>query len=161
MDPENVTRAIIAAVAFVSLLAAHYGGDQWVQTSDQAGKKSLDRPGVDKRDAHWHCAKHVATYTATGVAFFLMASLWLDLPVRPGWAVAGFALNAATHYLVDLRTPLLWIARKLGRMGYIDHCQVVRPSGPEKSGPGTGMFHLDQAWHFMWMLPSALLIAGS
>lgn len=161
MNEIDLVRAITAAVAFATMFAAHYLGDQWVQTAGQSCKKSLDRPDANTLEAHWHCFKHVFSYTLGGFVLFLGAAAWLNLPVRPGWLVAGLALNAGTHYLIDLRTPLMWIAKKMGKMGYVEHCQVVRPSGPERVGPGTGAFHLDQAWHFIWMLPSALLVAGS
>ncbi len=160
MNEFDIVRAITALTAFAALYAGHYLGDQWLQTHTQACKKSLDRPDAKVLEAHWNCFKHVFTYTLGGLVLFLGAAAWLDLPVRPGWLAAGIALNAATHYLIDLRSPLMWIARKMGRMGYIEHCQVVRPTGPERVGPGTGAFHLDQAWHFVWMFPSALLIAG-
>lgn len=161
MEHVDIVRAVVASTAFGALYAGHYLGDQWVQTAGQACKKSLDRPGAKTLEAHWHCAKHVFTYTLGGLALYLMASAWLDLPVRPGWVAAGLAVNAVSHYIVDLRTPLMWMAKKIGRYGYIEHCQVVRPTGPERVGPGTGAFHLDQAWHFIWIFLSALLIAGA
>lgn len=158
MHDTDLARAVTAAVAYVAMLSGHYLGDQWVQTSKQACRKGLDcNP---PRVALWHCAKHVATWTATTTVFFLAASWWLHLPVRPGWLAAGVAVNAVTHFVADLRTPLLWLARLTGSIGYIEHVQVMRPSGAEKGGPGTALFHLDQAWHLAWLLPAALLIAG-
>lgn len=161
METIDLVRAAVSATAFAALYAGHYLGDQWAQTAAQACKKSLDRPGARTAEAHWHCFKHVFTYTLGGLALFLLAAVWLGLPVRPGWLAAGLAVNAISHYIVDLRTPLFWLAKKVGRMGYIEHCQVVRPTGAEKVGPGTGSFHLDQAWHFIWIFFSALLIAGA
>jgi hypothetical protein len=161
MNDIDLVRAATTGVAFAALYAGHYLGDQWIQTAAQACKKSLDRPDAKTLEAHWHCAKHVFNYTLSGLLMFLGAAAWLNLPVRPGWLAAGIALNAITHYVVDLRSPLMWMAKKVGRMGYVEHCQVVRPTGPERVGPGTGAFHLDQAWHFIWIFFSALLIAGA
>lgn len=159
MDIENVTRALTAAVAFVALFSAHYLGDQWLQTSGQACKKSLEGGG-SALVAHWHCAKHVLTYTAGGAALLMAVAAWLGLPLRPGWVIAGLTLNAITHYVADLRAPLRWLAVKIGQRGYIEHVTVQRPAGPADTGPGTALFHLDQAWHFVWLLPAAALIAG-
>jgi hypothetical protein len=161
MDLDNLTRAATAALAFAALFGGHYAGDQWLQTSGQACKKSLARAGGARLEAHWHCAKHVMVYSLAGLTMFLVAALWLDLPVRPGWIAAGIALNAITHYIADLRTPLLWMARVIGRQAYVEHCQVVRPTGAEMVGPGTASFELDQAWHFIWIFFSALLFAGA
>lgn len=159
MDTEDITRAVVAANAFVALFAAHYAGDQWIQTHGQARKKSLEG-AESKTSAHWHCAKHVITYTLAGLVFFLGLAAWLDLPVRPGWLALGLSINAVTHYIADLRSPLRWLAEKLGRGSYIQHCRVVRPTGVEGGGPGTAMFHLDQAWHFIWLLVAVAVIAG-
>lgn len=160
MDIQDLTRVATAAVAFISFFAGHYAGDQWIQSSKQAAGKSLDA-AASAASAHWHCAKHVFTYILTGVVVFALLAFWFHLPVRPGWLVLGVSVNAATHYLVDLRTPLRWLAGKFGKTGYINHCRVSRPTGIEATGPGTGLFHLDQAWHFFWIVISSAIIAGS
>ncbi|GIE83012.1 hypothetical protein Aph02nite_89620 [Actinoplanes philippinensis] len=160
MQDEDLVRAVTAAVAFAVMLAGHYIGDHWVQTSGQAYGKGLDNEGCVRSVALWHCAKHVMSWTATTTIFLLGAGWWLRLPLEPGWLVAGIALNAVTHFVADLRTPLIRLGRLLGRGGYLDHVGVVRPSGAATSGPGTGLFELDQAWHIGWLAVSALLIAG-
>jgi hypothetical protein len=160
MEHGDLVRAATAAVAFAVMLAGHYIGDHWVQTSGQAYGKGLDRIGCNRKAAVWHCAKHVMSWTATTTLFLLAAAWWLRLPLQPGWLVAGILLNAVTHFVADLRTPLIRLGRLLGRGGYLDHVGVVRPSGPASSGPGTGLFELDQAWHIGWLAVSALLIAG-
>lgn len=159
MPYHDLVRAITAAVAFAAMLAGHYIGDQWIQTSAQACKKALGGP-VSRGCALWHCAKHVVTWTATTTGLLLAAGWWLNLPIRPGWLAAGVAVNAATHFLADLRAPLLWLARTVGRGGYVTHVQVMRPAGADAFGAGTAAFHLDQAWHIAWLLVAALLIAG-
>jgi hypothetical protein len=159
MQYDDLVRAATAALAFAAMLAGHYIGDQWVQTSGQACKKALN--GAESRGcAVWHCAKHVTTWSVTTVVFLVGACWWLHLPVRPGWLAAGVAVNAVTHFVADLRTPLIWLALRLRLGGYIEHAQVVRPAGAERTGPGTGLFHLDQSWHIGWLLVAALLVAG-
>ncbi len=159
MQYDDLVRAATAALAFGAMLAGHYIGDQWIQTNGQACKKALNG-GQSPSCALWHCAKHVITWTATTVAFLAGAGWWLHLPLKPGWLAAGIAVNAVTHFIADLRTPLIWLGQLLGRSNYIEHGQVVRPAGAERSGPGTAMFHLDQSWHIAWLLVAALLVAG-
>lgn len=160
MQHDDIVRAITAALAFGFMLAGHYLGDQWVQTSGQACKKALDAPG-GRATALWHCAKHVLTWTATTTGFFLAAAWWLDLPVRPGWLLAGMAVNAGTHFIADLRTPLRWLAEKVSLGGYIAHAVITRNDGTvEQTGPGTGLFHLDQSFHIAVLAIAALVIAG-
>lgn len=154
-----LVKAVSAAVAYVAMLAGHGIGDHWLQTGPQACKKPLD--GAESRwCSMWHCAKHVATWTAVVTVFVTGAFLWLGLPLRPEWLGAGMALNAATHFVADLRTPLIWLATKMRRASYVEMVQVVRPAGCDRYGPGTAVFHLDQTWHKAWMLPAALLVPG-
>jgi Protein of unknown function (DUF3307) len=159
MQYDDLVRAATAAIAFGAQLAGHYIGDQWIQTNGQACKKALDGP-ERRAVAMWHCAKHVITWAATVTAFLSGAGLWLHLPLKPGWLAAGIAVNVITHFIADLRTPLIWIGQLLGRGSYIEHSQVMRPDGAQKTGPGTAIFHLDQSWHIAWLLVASLLIAG-
>jgi hypothetical protein len=159
MQYDDLVRAVTVAVTFCAYLTGHYIGDQWIQTGSQACKKALD--GTEARVcAMWHCAKHVTTWTATTVLVLAVAGWWLHLPLRPGWLCAGIALNAVTHFVIDLRTPLIWVANLLGRGMYMEHCQVVRPAGAERTGPGTAVFHLDQAAHIAFLFVAALITAG-
>lgn len=159
MQHEDLTYAVTASVAFYTMLAGHYFGDQWAQTSGQASKKALNGPETAPV-AVWHCAKHVITWSISTMVFLLVACWWLQLPLRPSWLAAGIAVNAVSHFVADLRTPLIWLARLMRHDGYIEFAQVMRPSGAQKTGPGTGLFHLDQAWHVAWLVPASLLIAG-
>jgi hypothetical protein len=130
------------AAAFGALYAAHSVADHWVQTQHQADCKG--QPGWPGRLA---CAAHVATYTLTAaVALALVAAVtgW-----RPGLlpVLAGLAVSAVTHYIADRRTPLRWLADRLGK----DRDWLER---------GGGMYALDQSWHVGWLGVAALLIAA-
>lgn len=148
------TRFLITAAA---LSAAHEVGDQWVQTGHQACTKG--EPG---RRGQLACAAHVATYSATGALAVWAASRWLGVPMKGRSLAAGLALNAATHYLADRRTPLRRLAALAGNAEYVRRATVVRSehTAAEDTGPGTAMFHLDQSWHYGWIFASALLAAG-
>jgi hypothetical protein len=137
--------ATVFATVFAALLAGHQVADYWVQTGGQAMRKGL--PGWPGRRA---CAAHVATYTLTLAAFLALAAWWLALPVSPGWAAAGLAVSAVTHYFADRRTPLARLAARLGLGGFW------------RSGEGlaSGAAHLDQSWHWLWLFAAALITAG-
>lgn len=130
------------AAVFAALYAAHQVADHWVQTPRQSTRKGL--PGWPGRIA---CAAHVATYTATGVVALVL------LAAATGWRptllplLAGLAVNAATHYIADRRTPLRWLADRAGKdAGWLEH--------------GGGLYALDQSWHVGWLFIAALLIAA-
>lgn len=160
VDITTTAATLTALIAFCFGLAGHYVGDHWVQTSAQACDKALDRPGCNVLAALLACARHVLGWSTTVSMCIAGACLWLGLPMRPGWFAAGMLLNAVSHFAADLRTPLIWLARRLGRGGYLDHVQVHRGKTVEKTGPGTALFHLDQSWHILWLGVAALVMAG-
>ncbi|MFH9353999.1 hypothetical protein [Kitasatospora sp. NPDC017646] len=50
--------------------------------------------------------------------------------------------------MIDRREPLLWLAKKAGKKGYIDHCTAARVAADgtvraELSGPGSALMELD------------------
>jgi hypothetical protein len=129
------------AGVFVALYAAHQVADHWVQTQHQCDRKGL--PGWVGR---WNCAKHVASYTATGV--IALVALAAVTGWHPGlWPlVAGLLVSAVTHYVADRRTPLLAMAYRIGKTrGWVEN--------------GGGAYALDQSWHYGWLFVAALLIA--
>jgi hypothetical protein len=161
MHYDDQVRAVVTAVAFAAMLAGHYVGDHWIQTCKQACTKPLGGT-TSTRVAVFACVRHVVTWGLTVLAALVGAAAWLNLPLRPGWVAAGMALNMVTHFVIDLRVPLIWVARLLGRTSYIEHVQVHRGEkvGVERSGPGTALFHLDQAAHIAFLFLSTLIMAG-
>jgi hypothetical protein len=145
---------VFAATGF-ALDRAHYMGDHWLQTDHQATHK-----GAPGREGQIACVKHVASYTVVG-ALWLGALLVLGLPTHPAQLLAGLGVSAVTHYIADRRTPLRRVATLLGRRPYIEQVTVVRTPGgkPDDCGPGTGLFHLDQSWHYIWIGVAAFVIA--
>jgi hypothetical protein len=135
------TFAAVAAVCY----AAHQAGDYWVQTGTQARDKGL--PGWKGREA---CAQHVMTYTGTLAVLLLLANWWLGMRLAPGWVAAGLAVSAVTHYVADRRRPLERIAAALGKGGFYQ----------AGDGLATGAALLDQAWHWVWLFVSALVMTG-
>jgi len=134
-----------------ALWAAHELGDHVTQTHHQALQKG-------RRDAAGAvaCLKHVLTYTAGTAAFCLL--LWALLPglrITPAGFVAGQLLSAVTHYWADRRYTLAGLARRIGKQQYYE---LGRPREGHDDNPtlGTGAFHLDQAWHKVWLFVAAL-----
>jgi hypothetical protein len=151
LTPEPV--AVFAAV-FAALYAGHQIGDHWIQTDHQAGHKG--RPGWIGRLA---CARHVTTYGLTRVVA-LAALIWtLDLDVSPLGLAVGMAVNLASHYVADRRTPLRWIASRFGLTSFLQ-LGVPRPGRDDLPSLGTGAYALDQSWHVGFLFVSALLIAA-
>lgn len=151
MPYDDLVRAATAAVAFLALYAGHMVGDHWTQTQHQSTHKALGA-GRPVWLAHWNCAKHVTTYTATQAVLLVLAGWWLNLPLRPGWVAAGLAASAVTHYVADLRTPLRWLADRLG---------PGKASFYRLADHGlNGAYLLDQSWHIGWLAVAALLVAG-
>ena len=129
---------------FAALYAAHHVADYWVQTPHQSAHKGL--PGWPGRVA---CAAHVGTYTLT--AAVVLAVVWwrLSLPLSLPHVVAGLAVSAVSHYWADRRTTLRALVAVVdqvtpGKAAYYDH---------------GGAAPLDQAWHVVWLLAAALVIA--
>lgn len=145
-QPDHAVTFAVVAVVFY---AAHQVGDYWTQTSGQAMEKGL--PGWKGRRA---CASHVWSYTLTLAVFLAVSAWWLGLPLGLGNASAGLAVSGVTHYIADRRKPLERIAavmdRGWGKLGFY------------RAGEGlaTGAALLDQAWHYGWLLVSALVVAG-
>ncbi|WP_051877148.1 hypothetical protein [Streptomyces natalensis] len=95
------------------------------------------------------------TYTVGQMAATVVVTRTLGyrLPVKA--LLVGAAINATTHALIDRRKPLLWLAKRLGKGGYVDHCTVTRVAEDgtvytEQSGPGTAVFELDRLCTKPW-----------
>lgn len=120
-----------------------HGKDGKTCTASAYGRRSVTR--------------HVASYTAVQLASTLAVTRTLGYRVPAAALLTGAAINAITHGIIDRRDPLLWLAEKTGKGGYIKHATVVRKAGGEGteypeavqdvSGPGTALMELDQAAH--------------
>jgi hypothetical protein len=174
-----VKRPVLERLALLGTLAAVFGElhplcDQWVQRDGVAALKGLRgdrkvwRDGTpvgeetDDRSGQRACtagqagrraaARHVASYTAGQLAGVIAVTRALGYRIPPRALLAGAAVNGVTHFVIDRREPLLWLADRTGKRGYIDHCHAVRVSADgapaaEMSGPGTALMELDQALH--------------
>jgi hypothetical protein len=103
---------------------------------------------------------HVACYTLGQVVATMAVTRALGLRIPRTALLAGTALNASTHWIIDRREPLFWAARKTGHGQYVDSCGVVRTPGgePELTGPGTAAMELDQSAHrFIGMLGAVIM----
>ena len=132
------------AAVFATLYAAHHVADYWVQTPHQADAKGW--PGRHGRVA---CAGHVASYTVTAVVVLVVVWWRADLHLTVPHVVAGLAVSAVSHYWADRRTTLRALVAVVdqvtpGKAAYYDH---------------GGAAPLDQAWHVVWLLAAALVIA--
>lgn len=146
------TLAAVGAV-FAGLFAAHQIADHWVQTQHQASSKGL--PGWPGRLA---CIRHVASYTATAAVALVALAIWAGLELRPVPVVTALLVSAVSHYIADRRTPLRWIAEKIGSGPFY---RLGQPRAGHNDNPtlGTGAYALDQSWHVSWLFVASLIIA--
>lgn len=148
-----VERAAVMGAVYAVMHAAHQVADHWVQTDHQAAHKGL--PGRVGRVA---CAAHVAGYTAANAAAVVAMHRALGLPVSWRAVLAGQAVSALTHYWADRRTPLRWLAERVGR-GRLYALGAPRPGTDDQPHLGTGAYALDQSWHIGWIAVGALVTA--
>lgn len=123
-------------------------GDMWVQTDRQACTKGT--PGWEGRKA---CATHVATLTATQGVFLAVGVLATGERLNPRRVALGLAVNAASHYWADRRTPF----RKLAELSWVGKDEFYDLGQPPLA---TGAHALDQSWHIGWCAIAATIIAG-
>lgn len=136
------SRSIVFVVALAVLLVAHQIGDHVLQTDHQAaGKAGHGWPAVRAM------AGHLFTYHVAAAALLVGTFAVLGLVVPTTGLVAGLAFSALTHALLDRR----WLVRAMLRV-------ARAPRFAEATTPVCGMYHADQAWHYLALLVSALLI---
>lgn len=144
------------AAVLAAMMIAHHVADHWFQTGAQAlGKAGRDWPG------RLACARHAAVVTATLAAALgavaAVTGMRLSIPVT----AAALLLNGATHWWADRRHTLAALANRIGK-GPFWVLGAPRPGHDDQPCLGTGQYALDQSWHLLWLLITALLItAGS
>ncbi|MGW4400680.1 hypothetical protein ACWEHA_35765 [Amycolatopsis nivea] len=141
---EHTVRGLALFAALQATFAdVHPVCDQWLQSgADAAGK------GLPGREGARHCARHVASYSTGQFAAAVAVTRVLGFRVPLAALLAGTAVNAATHYVIDRREPLKKAARAAGKGGYLQHATVQRRAGVvDEGGPGTALMELDQAAH--------------
>ncbi|MCE7004798.1 hypothetical protein LWC34_18495 [Kibdelosporangium philippinense] len=125
-----------------------------------------DRPAMDKGKPGWvgrkACARHVLVYTAGQLGAATLVTKALGL--RTSWRglLAGTAVNAVTHYVIDRREPLKSLMRSkvFSKGNYLDHCTVQRrPGVVDQAGPGTALMECDQAVHRLVSVLASLTTA--
>lgn len=149
MVPQTTSRTTRALATFAALHAVftdiHPLCDQILQSSEDAIGKG--EPGLS---GSRHCARHVASYSAGQGAASLLVTRALGYRIPVGPFLAGLAINAVTHYVIDRRTPFIRFLRStwVGKAGYLDHATVQRRDGiVDNAGPGTALMECDQAAH--------------
>ncbi|WP_031522607.1 hypothetical protein [Streptomyces sp. NRRL F-5123] len=168
----NSTRRLALFAALSTTFEALHGlGDHWVQSSRDASGKGVhgehlvyatdgtpvaDGPGRDGRTmtasayGRGCVTRHVASYSAVQTAAVVAVTHACGVRIPARALLAGAAINSLTHAALDRREPLLWLAARTGKAGYIQHATAVRKPGDttaELSGPGTALMALDESAH--------------
>lgn len=144
MNPASRFAAVAA-----TLTAAHHVGDFLLQTDHQSARKPCeqDRLAECSEVESWRClAAHVASYHAAQVVGLVVANRVLGLKLSPSRVLAGVAVSAVTHAVIDRRWPVRW---------WMDHTG----SRDFRVKAGGGM-HVDQTMHHACLWASALVMAG-
>lgn len=129
--------------------ALHPLFDQWAQGSRDAANKGAhgrhlvyrdgtpagpeargeDRSGQPTMTATrlgWISAARHVSYSAGQLTGTVLLTRALGYRVPASALAVGAGINAITHLVIDKRQPLLWLAAKAGKGGYVEHCTVVR-----------------------------------
>jgi hypothetical protein len=143
--------AAVFALTAAASIGAHEVGDFLVQSDSAAVGKQ--QPGRAGRKAMAH---HVATYTATQLAAVSLATQATGLHIPARAILAGAAVNAATHWMIDRGQLLAWFAQAVGKA---DHAERT---GFYYSGTGcsSGRAAMDQAAHRGFLTIAAAVTAA-
>ncbi|WP_067491713.1 DUF3307 domain-containing protein [Actinomadura hibisca] len=140
--------AITFAVTLSVLWIAHHVADHWIQTDCQAitkGRPARDEAGTRDRSGQLADLRHVLSLTAVLAAALLAVAWRVDIAYDPARFVVALLVNGASHYWADRRVYLLRLARAIGKGGWLDN-------------DPTAAYTLDQSWHLLWLLITALII---
>lgn len=147
MPTQNTMTAATFTAIWTALFSAHWVADHWIQTGRQAQLKG--KTGAESRNGRLAAFYHILTYVITQVVI-LAAVIWaLHLPICFDRMVLGLTTNAAAHWWADRRWTLGYLAKILN---LTDFYQLAPPLG--------GAYLMDQAWHYFWLLPTALIIVS-
>lgn len=154
MTADEPRPAARFAAILGALLAAHDLADHVVQTDHQAATKATSWRGM---------AGHITGYQATQAA--ALAAL-RPLGVRPSWrrTLAGMAISAGTHALLDRRWPVLRLLELTGSSNFafpqVDVIRLQRSRRSTGAVPLHGPYLADQALHHACLAVAAYVIAG-
>lgn len=137
-----------------TLYVGHVVGDHVVQNDRDACAKGL--PGREGQQA---CLRHVTSYTATAVIALAATAAATGMRSRPGRVLAGLAVSAVSHYIIDRREPLRRLAQATGNARFFA-LGAPRPGRDDNPCLGTGAYALDQSAHCAFLFAASLIIAG-
>jgi hypothetical protein len=132
---------------YIALQVGHQFADHALQTDIQAVTK-----GTSGWAGRLACARHVAALTL--FQLFLLAGVVWQAGLDLDWldVVHGMLLNAVSHYTLDRREPLRWLAEQTGKGRF------YRLGDALVAPVGTGAYSLDQASHKLILFAAALTI---
>ncbi len=140
----------LVAVTFAAHLYTDHAGQPaaWAATKGSCG-----------HEGRVACAKHVAVVVlgqalAVGVALTL-TTLALDLVS----ITFGLAFTGWSHYWFDRRTTARGLYRVLGKIGFAD-LGTPRLGHDDAPHLGTGAYRMDQDWHYIWLVITAVIMAA-
>ncbi|SFB64770.1 hypothetical protein SAMN05216266_14714 [Amycolatopsis marina] len=178
MTTQPTPDRVVARIALFGALAsafhgAHLWADHWLQRPKDAVLKGLHGDElVYPSDGTLVCevegpregevpvpacvvgrratTSHVLTYAAGQLV--VTEAVARTLGMRSPWRarLVGAAINFGTHWIIDRRRFLLWLAQRVNHKDtFISYATVMRKpdTPPDTSGPGTALYDLDQGLH--------------
>lgn len=88
-----------------------------------------------------------------------MAAL-TGLGISPLAFATGLALTAWSHYWMDRRFTAAGLYEALNKTGFA-RMGTPRPGYDDAPHLGTGAYRMDQDWHTLWVLITALVMAST
>lgn len=163
----EVSAGNFAAIA-ITLYAAHYVGDYWVQRDMDAKRKS-----DAGRAGRLHCIHHVITYVMTQSAFLFVLAAVTDANASVLGFSSGMLVSGVTHYIADRREPLKRIASWIPGTSEFVKLGMPRPAqseevwGPCSTCEGRGAVYDESTGGKCWdcraggLLPSHIVITDN
>lgn len=115
------------------------------ESDDRDGQPTLTASQLGRRA----CTAHVAVYTAGQIAAATAVTRMLGYRLPPSAVLAGAAITAGTHWLLDRGPTLTRLASLTGKSEYLSRVTVVRQpdGGADQHGAGTAWNEMDRSAH--------------
>lgn len=146
------------AIAFAALFAAHQVGDHWF---GQSHHEALHKGGVGDHSAEGRrcAAQHAIKMAVHSIAFLILAELATGTVFGTTQFIVAIAVNTASHYLIDRRWTLEWLANRTGKGDFYRlGNDTAKVDGTRAFHIGTGAYALDQSAHILFVFLSALIL---
>jgi hypothetical protein len=147
-------------LAFIALFAAHQVGDHWY---GQTHYEALNKGGTGEasREGRLCAFRHALKLYMHKAVFLAIVAQAADIHFPIWQFVLAMFIDVTSHYLIDRRWTLQWIAEHTGK-GEFYHLgeDTVKADGTRAYHIGTGAYAMDQAAHMLFIFICALILGA-